>query len=146
MTRDDDDFSDIPEASSLGGIFSGPGLNDHNSAPTKLVPPSADEPGGLRIQTRCERCGRPRQITVTFLEMVFIAHKRTPPEWIYDGTRGVMRWALGCPCSDQVKPYPFGVTPSECAQGLNKAISYGYLPQHTAQQYTQHVLSQPVPR
>jgi len=139
MTRDNDDFGDVPEATGLGGIFSGAGLSDYNSVSTKL------KRDGLHINTKCERCGRPRQITVSFLEMVFIAHGRVPPEWFYDESQGVMRWAHGCNCSDQVKPYPFGVTPNECTQNLNKAVTYGYLPQQTAQQYTQHVLAQPVP-
>ena len=81
-----------------------------------------------------------------FLEMVFIAQGRVPPEWFYDQANGVMRWGRGCNCSDQIRPYPFGMTPNECAQGLNKAITYGYITPQTAQQYTQQVLSQPAAR
>jgi hypothetical protein len=138
--RDSDDFSDVPEATAFGGIFAGEGLADLNSAKTKLTR------DGLRVETKCERCGRPKHITVEFLEMMFIAHGRTPPDWFYDREHGLMRWARGCACSDQVKPYPFGITPNECSQGISKAVNYQYLSAQQADQLRQQVLSQPMAR
>lgn len=140
MSSDNDDWREIPEATGLGGIFSGDGLSDYNSAPTKL------KRDGLNISTKCERCGRPKLITVTFLEMVFVSMGREPPEWYYDAEHGLMRWRRGCACSDQVRPYPFGITPSECTQNLNKAMSYGFLTPAQAEQMKGHVMGQPVAR
>lgn len=136
--RDDDDFSDIPEASSLGGIFSGDGLSDIQNVPTKLAP------DGYLVETRCTRCGRPKKITVSYQELTFIAAGRVPPDWFYEN--GMMRWGRGCNCSDAVKPYPFGLTPDECARAIGKAVTYQYLSPAQVQQLRQMVAQTPAAR
>lgn len=135
----DDDFSDVPEALGLGGIFTGDGLSDHNNVPVKLTRE------GYLVSTKCERCGRPRQVTVSFQEMAFIALGRVPPGWFYNPQKGVMCWGQGCNCSDVVRPYPFGLTPNECSTNLNKAVTYGYISPVQAQQLQRNVQSVPLP-
>ena|SRR5689334_10334872 len=131
----EDDFSDIPEASSLGGIFSGDGLSDQQNVPTKLTPQ------GYRVETRCTRCGRPKHITVDYMELALIASHRLPPDWFYEG--GTVRWGRGCNCSENVRPYPFGLTPDECARAISKAVTYQYLSPQQLQQLQRAVQQTP---
>jgi hypothetical protein len=135
-----EDWSDVPEATGLGGIFGGEGLSEFNSVRTKL------DPNGLHVFTRCERCGKQPKLLVSFVELMFIAKGREAPEWWYDKDTGLMRWRRGCSCSEQVRPYPFGLTPGECTQALTKAIQYHYISQQQAQQMEQHVASTPAAR
>lgn len=133
-----DDFSDIPEAASLGGIFAGDGLSDYNTVRTKLTPQ------GLDVSTHCEGCGRGKKITVSFPELIYMANGRQPPEWYYDS--GMWRWGRGCNCSGQVRPYPFGLTRNECQAAVDKALSYAYLSPQQVQQVIAHLQSQPAAR
>jgi hypothetical protein len=66
-------------------------------------------------------------VLVSFVELMFLAKGATTDEWFWDRDSGLMRWRRGCACSDQVRPYPFGLTQKECAAALSQALSYRYI-------------------
>lgn len=125
MPNDEDRFEDVPEASALGGIFAGDGLQSYTSVPTEL------KRDGLWVTTRCEpgrnSCGmRAAKVQIEWYPLMCIAMGFPPMSqgFVYDTNKAVVRSPERCPCG---APWPFGLTQQECQAALKRAESYGYL-------------------
>jgi hypothetical protein len=102
------------------GSLGGDGADEIHRVQTK---PLGRE--GAKYQLRCQHCGQPVHVEVSWAEMAYVALGQQPPGWIYEQTRGAMRPNIGCGLCHVVIMLLF--TPDECGRNLAAGEAAGYI-------------------
>lgn len=129
----DDHFADVRGHLSGYGVLGGDGADEVDSV--KTLPLSKEGP---RYQVRCQHCGQPNIITVSWDELVYVSANQQPQGWVYEPTRGAVRPNVGCGMCHVVLMVLF--TPDECAKNLHAGEAAGYIQPGAAHAARQKIL------
>lgn len=120
---DRDHFEDVRGNLPTGfGCLSGEGAEDIHAVRTQPLSRS-----GVTYQVRCQHCGQPNQVQISWDEMIYVAFRLPPPSWVYEPTRGALRPNVGCQLCNVV--ILLLLTPDDGAKSVHAGEAAGYIPQ-----------------
>ncbi len=133
---DRDHFEDIRNNLGTGfGCLSGEGAEEIQTVHTQPLSPQ-----GVTYQVRCQHCGQPNKVHISWDEMIYVAFRLQPPGWVYEASRGALRPNIGCASCNVV--ILLLLTPDDGAKSVHAGEAAGYIPAGYVAQARQRLAGQ----